>query len=165
MQCQLIEALFDVIGAFRQEEGLPRDYGGGVLLHHAELRLLDAVAGHPEQSASALAGRLGVTRGALTQTARRMMDKGLIEQYAPPRNRKVKYHRLTTAGEEARRGHARHHAGANERMRAYLRGLSPAEKQGLLTFLKTLKGCMPICLYECDGTGCACGITESVALD
>lgn len=153
MQCQLIEGLFNAIETIHKERCLARDYGGGVPLYHSEISLLEIVHKCPEQSAATLAETLGITGGALTQTAKKLMDKGLIEQYTLPNNRKVKYHRLTAAGELARTGHAQYHAEANARMKEYLCGRSPEEKQMLLDFFDELTACKQVCLYEC-----ACGV-------
>ena len=156
MQCHLIERLFQSIQTIHKEAGIARDYGAGMLLYHSEVTLLELIHRCPEQSAATLAEALGITNGALTQTARKLMDKGLIEQYSPPTNRKLKYHRLTESGETARQGHAQHHQEANARMRAYLCTRSPEEKQVLMDFFTQLEACSQICLYECEPTGCAC---------
>lgn len=161
MQCQLMESLFQAVRAFHLEESVARDYGAGVPLYHAEVSLLDVIARRPEQSASALAEALGITRGALTQTAKKLVEKGLIEPYSPPRNRKVKYHRLTPLGDVVRQGHAAYHAQANARMKAYLGSKTPEDKRMLHEFLQTLQSCMPLCLYDCEAIGCTCHLKDS----
>lgn len=154
MQCQLMESLFQAIKMIHQEQGTPRDYGAGGLLYHAEVNLLEAVSRHPEQGAAALASALGISKGALTQTARKLMEKGLVTQHHPPKNRRTKFHRLTEAGEVALRGHAQFHAEANARVRAYLCGRSSAEKRVLSDFFQTLAQCGQVCLFECRAAGC-----------
>lgn len=159
MQCQLIEGLFDVLQAIREEQCVARDYGDGTPLYHAEVSLLDIIHRHPDHSAAQLAETLGITRGALTQTAKKLMEKGLITQYHLPNNRKTKYHQLTDAGEAVRQGHAQFHEEANTRMRAYLCTRSAAEKQVLMDFFKVLDSCKQLCLYDCEATGCGCGLS------
>lgn len=157
MQCQLIETLFETMRSIHAEQCTARDYGAGELLYHAEVNLLDVIFRHPEQSAASLAGMLGITKGALTQTAKKLIDKGLVEPYNPPGNRKTKYHRLTPAGEAVRKSHAQFHAEANARMRAYLCALPVSDKQVLTDFFKELGECGQICLYDCESAGCTCG--------
>lgn len=154
MQCQLMEPFFEAVQTLRGEENTPRDYGTGTLLYHSEINLLNTIYRHPEESASALAQALGITRGALTQTARRLMGKDLVEQYSPSRNRKTKYHRLTEKGEQTRLAHARHYAQANAAIQAYICNRSAEERQALLGFLRTLQACGPFCLFSCTHHAC-----------
>lgn len=163
MQCQLIESLFDVLQAIREEQGVARDYGDGTPLYHAEVSLLEVIHRHPDHSAAQLADALGITRGALTQTAKKLMDKGLITQYHAPNNRKTKYHRLTEAGEAVRQGHAQFHAEANAQMKAYLCARPAEEKQVLVDFFKVLSSCTQLCLYDCEAVGCGCGLQTAGA--
>lgn len=161
MQCQLIENLFDVLQTIRDEQCVARDYGDGTPLYHAEVNLLEVIHRHPDQSAAQLADTLGITRGALTQTAKKLMDKGLITQHHPPNNRKTKHHRLTGAGEAVRQGHAQFHEEANARMKAYLCTRSSAEKQVLMDFFTVLSSCKQLCLYDCEAAGCGCGLQST----
>lgn len=156
MRCNLMENLYKAMQAIHDEQLTPRDYGTGDLLYHAELSLLDVIARNPDKSAVQLATQLGITKGALTQTAQKLVEKGLIEQYNPPKNRKTKHHRLTAAGILAISGHAQYHAEANARMQAYLCGRSAQDKQVIADFFETLLSCMPICLYDCDKDNCGC---------
>lgn len=157
MQCQLIDGFFQAMERIQKERGVAREYGAGVLLYHSELSLLEAVHQHPEQQAAALAQRLGITNSALTQTAKKLMDKGLIEQYTPPGNRRQKYHRLTALGMAAREGHMRYHQDANARMKDYLCARTQEEKRVLTDFFQVLGECGQVCLFECGAAGCGCG--------
>lgn len=156
MQCQLMESFFEAIRQIHKENSVARDYGTGVPLYHSEVNLLDAIYRHPEYSAATLANALGITKGALTQTARKLIDKGLIEQYNPPGNRKLKFHKLTAGGETARLGHAQFHKNANDRMKSYLCSLPQENKQILGDFFRVLESCGQVCLYSCEMTGCVC---------
>lgn len=162
MQCQLMESLFQAMQTIHAEKGVARSYGVDALLYHSEINLLDVIHRYPERSAAALADALSITKGALTQTARKLMDKGLIEQYSPPNNRKLKYHRLTEAGETARTGHAQYHREANARMKAYLCARTAEEKRVLMDFFRMLESCRQVCLYDCESTGCMCGTEGAV---
>lgn len=158
MRCQLVEDMFSTMQLIHSEQCTARDYGAGGLLYHAEVMLLEVVQRYPQHSAAALAGILGITRGALTQTAKKLIEKGLVEQYNPPGNKKTKYHRLTGAGEAVRRAHLQYHAEANARVRAYLCACPQEEKQVLLRFFQTLRDNRQLCLFDCESTGCACGL-------
>lgn len=156
MECPLIGALFDVMRRMRDEERLPRDYGVGEPLYHSELRLLDLIDQNPQKRAGTLSEALGVTKGALAQVAKRLTDKGLIEEYNAEGNRKEKYYRLTALGEEARAGHIRHHDQSIGRMKSYLCSRSEDEKRVLTEFLKEIGQCMPLWPYNCSSPDCGC---------
>lgn len=160
MECKLVKSMFSVIRAFHLEESGARDYGGGVPLYHAEVNLLDVIDRNPEYSAGELAAELGITKGALAQTAKRLIEKGVIEAYSPPGNRRVKYHRLTELGKVIRQGHADYHRQSNGKMQAYLSTISASDKAVLTNFFDKLLACMPICLYDCENPDCMCNLPD-----
>lgn len=156
MECPLICSLFETVRLMREEERSVRDYGVDTPLYHSEVRLLEAIYSNPEQRAGTLSETLSITKGALAQAAKKLMDKGLIEQYNAQGNRKTKYYRLTELGEVARIGHIRYHDQSIERMRTYLCHRSEDEKRMLMDFLKEVGQCMPLCAYDCTSPESQC---------
>lgn len=57
-------------------------------LHHAEVHLLEAISALEGANVGELARYLGMTSGAISQVTRKLLDKGLIEAYRKPGNRK-----------------------------------------------------------------------------
>jgi DNA-binding MarR family transcriptional regulator len=64
--------LYSVIGR------KPKDYGTGDLLYFAELHTITVVARNHEINMTELADLMGVTRGAISQTIRKLVSKNLI---------------------------------------------------------------------------------------
>ena len=78
-------------------------------------------------SASELSEKLGITNGAVTQVADKLLKKKLIEKYKKADNRKTVYFKLTKEGIVAYNNHEKFHASFNEKLAAYLNSLSKKE--------------------------------------
>lgn len=150
MQCAILQAFLQTVGALNETQREARDYGTGHLLYPAEIRFLEAVRQQPLFKAGQLSRTLGVTQGAVTQIADRLQEKGLLEKYTQPTNRKEKLYRLTPAGVDAWQGHQLYHESSNKRICAHLRSLNNEEIQTILAFLQALKDAMPVCAFPCD---------------
>jgi DNA-binding MarR family transcriptional regulator len=67
-----------IINGFLLLQDRPFLVSGGTTLHPSELHLLDAVHGNSQLSATDIAGILGITKGAVSQTLQRLVKKGII---------------------------------------------------------------------------------------
>jgi DNA-binding MarR family transcriptional regulator len=122
-----------------EEMKAARDYGIGFPLYHSEVHLLDVVNLHGNENERELAERLGVTKGAVAQVAKKLLDKKLIESYQKPGNRKEIYFRLTDTGQKAAEGHAQHHARMNVGLFAYIDGLDEKDVAVIMKFLDVMQ--------------------------
>jgi DNA-binding MarR family transcriptional regulator len=66
--------LYSVIGR------KPKDYGTGDLLYFTELHTITVVAKNKEINLTQLAEIMGVTKGAISQTIRKLVNKNLIQK-------------------------------------------------------------------------------------
>jgi DNA-binding MarR family transcriptional regulator len=66
--------LYSVIGR------KPKDYGTGDLLYFAEIHTITMVGKNKEINMTHLADLMGVTRGAISQTIRKLVNKGFISR-------------------------------------------------------------------------------------
>lgn len=154
MNCALTEEFFSVMNLLLDEQKIPKDYGTGQLLYHSEVNFLDAIHKHKQANVSELSAKLGITKGAVTQTAGKLKAKGLIEIYMQEGNKKEKFFRLTDVGMTARKGHEQYHKKANESLCDYFRSLSDADVRVVRTFLNQLRTCVPFCQFTCEYTDC-----------
>lgn len=76
---RLIAQAMDCWTAFRN---LPRSYGVGRRIYPSEIVAIEHIGHEPGINMTALAARLGVTRGAASQTAARLVRKGLVRKRA-----------------------------------------------------------------------------------
>jgi DNA-binding MarR family transcriptional regulator len=96
-------------------ESIPMDFGTG-LLHPSEIHTIEAIGLYPGMNVTALALRMGVSRGAASQMVSRLAGKGLIEKYRLPDNEKEVCLRLTQDGGVAFRGHETQHGWIRQRI-------------------------------------------------
>ena len=127
MQCEIARQFFEMLSAIAAEQKIPREYCGGYVLYRAEINLLEKIEEYPESNVSMLSVKSGVTKSAVTQMSIKLLEKGLIERYQSPKNKKEKYFRLTPAGQEARKGHAEYNQKAADQIRSYLCSLNSEE--------------------------------------
>lgn len=149
MHCKVTERLFEIIRLLEDEKRKPKDYGTGVLLYHAEAIFLDVIAGHPEENVSGISSLMGVTKGAVTQMARKLLEKGMITIEQRNNNKKEKYYRLTDMGEKTITGHQYFHMQTNQRLCEYISTLTKEETAVIYKFLEHLKDCIPFCEFPC----------------
>lgn len=156
MECRITGMFFDLIKSLQEEQKKPKDYGTGHLLFHAEVNFLDTISRNPSANVSEISAALGITKGAVTQLVNRLTEKGLVESYHSPNNKKTKYLRLTSLGEKAQQGHLEFHKKANDQMRNYLCTRNEHEMTIILDFLKQMNECIPFCEFDCSQTGNYC---------
>ena len=73
------EVLHDFIklaNKYNSLEKIPADYGVGKDLYHSERHLLDQIGDYPEKNITELAQFMGVTKGAISQTVKKLETKG-----------------------------------------------------------------------------------------
>jgi len=110
----------------------PMDYGTGNLLFPSEMDALGLVGRSQGITVTELAGTLGVTKGAASQTTTKLVKKGFIRKSKDPRNMKRTQMYLTEKGELAFQYHERFQAIYDAHIRNELEKLTPKE----LAFLK-----------------------------
>lgn len=156
MQCSIVENFFDMLQCILDEQRTPKDYGAGIVLYHSEVDLLEKIDRFPECNVSRLSHICGVTKSAITQMTGKLGEKGLVEKYSPPKNKKEKYFRLTEKGMEIRKGHEDYHRQSNAEIQGYLCALGPEQKQVVNEFMEKVKKCTPFCVFKCNcESGCA----------
>lgn len=95
-------------------------------MYQSEIHFIEAIGLDGGHSASELSEKLGITNGAVTQVADKLIKKKLIEKYKK-RITKTVYFKLTKEGIVAYNNHEKFHAGFNEKLAAYLNSLSKKE--------------------------------------
>ncbi|MDR1147103.1 MAG: MarR family transcriptional regulator [Spirochaetaceae bacterium] len=126
------------VSILNNEQKVARDYGIGFLLNHAEVHLLGIINEHPDENTSQLAARLGITKGAIAQITKKLLEKGLMTSFHPPENKKEVYFEMTKLGKKAVSGHNRHHQRLNSGLMKYFETLSDKDMQTILTFLDNI---------------------------
>ncbi len=116
----LIKKLYQTISLMACEARISRSYGTSHELTASDIDLLKCVQRNAEAKASALSQYLGVTNGAVTQLAKKLVKKGYLEPYRATSNKKEIYYRLTCCGETACSGFDAHYAQITSKISDYI---------------------------------------------
>lgn len=133
------EQLLDLISEFYERDSRARTFGTDVDLYHSEIHMLQCVAENPELHISALARLLGVTRGAASQTAKRLERKRMLVKTASPGDNKKIVLRLTAMGQTAAANHRAAHEKYDTLISDILAGADDAQRRFLSDFLSRLE--------------------------
>ncbi|KAF5038165.1 Ubiquinone/menaquinone biosynthesis C-methyltransferase UbiE [anaerobic digester metagenome] len=106
----------------------------GCRLSASELHLVDGAGQCPGAGLSAHAARLGVTKGAVTQMARRLEEKGCLVRVPDPGDRRGVQLALTATGRRAFAWHRSLHDRIGGDLRGALDRMGPEERERLLAF-------------------------------
>ena len=74
----LIDLFLNILHLYSIIGRKPKDYGTGDLLYFTEVHTIMVVAGNEEVNMTKLAEIMGVTKGAISQTIRKLVNKNLI---------------------------------------------------------------------------------------
>ena len=105
----LLDLLYAVIAHGRAIDEQPRCFATEAPLSRAEIHTVSAVATRPGIGVTELADQQGVTKGAASQMATRLVDKGLLRKVRAEGGREVALF-PTALGERAHRAHLELHA-------------------------------------------------------
>jgi DNA-binding MarR family transcriptional regulator len=134
----LIEKLYRTMNLTIREMETPWLYGVDFPLHHAEVQLLETIKSQEGANVGELARYLGMTSGAISQVTKKLLDKGLIDVYKKPDNRKEVFSRLTALGEKVCEGHQKHHENMVSVLHGFITPLNQKETQIIFDFLDTV---------------------------
>lgn len=127
--------LLDAVSGFYENDSRARTFGTGTELYHSEIHMLQCIEENPDAHISGLARLLGVTRGAASQTAKRLERKQMAVKQASPENSRKILLRLTPAGQTAVANHKAAHARYNAVIAEILAGAQPEQLRFLHDFL------------------------------
>jgi len=121
----------------------PHTFGTEQALHQSEIHFIDAVGPGTGVNATCAAQKLGITKGAVTQIADKLVKKGFVEKYKKPDNKKEVYIKLTSDGEIAYNAHRSFHKQLEDKMFAYLDELDETQMQVLFGLVDVIDQNLP----------------------
>jgi DNA-binding MarR family transcriptional regulator len=136
MFMDMLTRLFNKAAIIERE---PVDTGDGVLLHTSEIHLIDMAGRFPDESMSALASRLGITKGAVSQTAKKLEGKGYLERINFEGNNKTVLVKLTDNGTRAFGWHQAYHAVVNDRIARVISGFGRKDRENIEKILRQME--------------------------
>jgi DNA-binding MarR family transcriptional regulator len=142
---EILEQFVRIINKYNALEKNPLYYGGGENLYPSEIHAIEAIGKHPDAHMAEIANILGVTRGAVQQTAGRLLKKGLVEKLMDEEDRKRVYLSLTSKGKIAFKGHEQYHAELSSYLAEHFDRLRPREVDSLRDFFTQMESFMDVC--------------------
>ncbi len=117
-------------------EKLPQSWGTDEQLTGSEISLVEAIGDEGERlSVTDLARALRITKGAVSQTLKRLERKGLASKIDDPGNASRSIVKLTQKGRTAYAAHRRWHETMDGGFREYLASLSATQVDFMLEFM------------------------------
>jgi len=137
-----------IMNRMARSESIPREFGTGDLLFPSEIHTLCAIGTVQKINITTLAVRLGITKGAVSRLAKKLVAKGLIEKYRQSGNEKEILVRLTPRGQKAYHAHEKYHKTAFARVIREVKGMDSDQTAFLLRFLKLVEDTTEQCIQE-----------------
>ncbi|HNV47070.1 MAG TPA: MarR family winged helix-turn-helix transcriptional regulator [Spirochaetota bacterium] len=105
----IMQQFLRVVNLFQEVERQPMDFGIGMMLHPSEIHTVDAIGDSDGINVTALAHRLGVTKGAVSQMVTKLKRRGLVNKLKSVDNDRDVVLALTPKGRRAYDAHKRFH--------------------------------------------------------
>ena len=120
--------------AFKLDQ-MPKQFGTGRDLSHTEIHLIEIIGDNKDLGVTDIARLIGVTKGAVSQTLKRLEKKGLAQKQTAPDNRSKLVVSLTALGNMAYWAHKHWHETMDGGFIRYLENLDTEQIGFLLDFL------------------------------
>jgi DNA-binding MarR family transcriptional regulator len=102
----------------------------------SEVHCIEYIGNHAESNVTILAESFYMTRGAISKITKKLMEKGLIESYQKPENKKEIYFRLTGQGQEVYKVHEGLHKEFRKRDKAVFEQITAEQYDMMLRFVE-----------------------------
>lgn len=130
--------LLNVIARFNETDRKARNFGTDTVLHLSEIHLIECVGDHGGLCVSEIACARGVTKGAVSQTLKRLESKHFVRKSPDPANRSRTVVSLTEKGKTAYAEHRRYHERLAALVARSLEEDTPDERKAVSAFLDRL---------------------------
>jgi DNA-binding MarR family transcriptional regulator len=135
----LITKLLKVSELWKRLDSKPRKFGSGNFLSGSEINPLEVVGQNEGLSVTDLAARLGITKGAVSRTLKKMEAKKLVIKGIDPSNGSRITVILSTSGKAAHYSHLQWHESMDGGFRDYFVDLPEDKIRFLDEFLSSLE--------------------------
>ena len=113
----------------------PKRFGTDEQLSHSEIHLIEIIGDNEGMSVTEIAQSLGITKGAVSQSLKRLEKKGVSKKEADPANLSRSIVSLTSKGMTAYYSHKHWHETMDGGFSNYLSELDPEELEIIIRFL------------------------------
>ncbi|MBN1500136.1 MAG: MarR family transcriptional regulator [Spirochaetes bacterium] len=111
------------------------EFGTGILLQHAEMYLIEIIGAHEGTSMTGIADIMQITKGAVSQTFKKLERKGLVKKYTDPENATRVLLHLSADGKKVLQMHEKWHKEKDGGFTEFLQGLEQDDVSVIKNFL------------------------------
>ncbi|AFM41371.1 transcriptional regulator [Desulfosporosinus acidiphilus SJ4] len=105
----------------------------------SEVHCIEYIGKNEDSNVTKLAESFYMTRGAISKIAKKLINKGVIESYQKPVNKKEIYFRLTQRGKEIYNVHEELHKEFHERDKVVFEQVTEEQFDMMLSFVETYR--------------------------
>jgi len=120
-------------------EKVPKKFGTGKLLSHSEIHLIEIIGDNEGLSVTDIGKYLGITKGAVSQSLKRLEAKGLSLKKTDPENLSRSIVMLTAKGFTAFGAHKHWHETMDGGFAKYMEELSTMEINIIINFMERVE--------------------------
>ena len=133
------DALFHrIINKIKRIEKTPRHFGTRTLLYPSEIHTIEAIGSQPGINITQLATLQGVTKGAVSQVIRKLVDKNMVQRMKDEKSDREVLLTLSPQGETAFEAHKDFHSRVEPRLIQLIQDADENQIAFMETLLKTM---------------------------
>ncbi len=102
----------------------------------SEIHYIECIGKNVDSNVTKLAESLYMTRGAISKMTKKLIQKGIIESYQKPDNKKEIYFRLTEQGQAINKVHEKLHKEFQERDKPVFEKVTEKQFDSMLSFIE-----------------------------
>lgn len=110
------EKAYRVMNKFSMKTKQPRTYGTEYMLYPSEVHMIEVIGSHEKLTATRIAEKLGITKGAVSQTSAKLLEKKLIQKSLSESGKNEILISLTQQGYTVYQNHRKLHADMLEKI-------------------------------------------------
>lgn len=140
MNISFFESTYRLINKYNQKGKEPKTYGTEDLLYVAEVHMLEIIGSYGQITTTQLAQALGITKGAVSQTTNKLMNKAMIHKNPSPERGNEVYISLSEKGKTVFDYHRKMHSDMLEQIYAEIAKLPPESVETVNKIIAIIDG-------------------------
>ena len=125
-----LERIYRLMNLNQAAQKQPRQYGSNVTLYAAEVHMLEIIGDRPGLMSTELAARLAISKGAVSQTLKKLAEKSLVRKSSAADGRAAALF-LSEEGEKVWQAHQALHEPMLQELQQLAEQLTPEAAQAL----------------------------------
>ena len=128
----IMELCYRLMNKYNQKTKNPKQYGTDDLLYASEVHMIEVIGIYESITTTKLAEHMGITKGAVSQTTSKLLQKDLILKTASKERSNEVFITLTEKGRKVLDGHHKMHEKMSARVNEVLVKMSEESKNDMI---------------------------------